>query len=148
MTSETVNLKSLFSKAGCHLISNVSCSSCDQNLAHSTPSGLTLSILFIIVDTILKRLASKRSPVILYPRVFNAPFEEWIALNEAVHYFKLAADRGHADAQYNLGICYYEGLGCEKSRDQAIEYLELAVRQKQPKAKEALESILMATESY
>lgn len=63
---------------------------------------------------------------------------------EAVRYFKLAADQGNADAQYNLGICYYQGRGVAESHEEAIRYLELAVRQKQPKATEALEIVMMA----
>ena len=47
-------------------------------------------------------------------------------------------------AQYNLGVCYYQGRGVAVSHEEAIHYLELAVRQKQPKAAEALEVVMMA----
>jgi TPR repeat protein len=60
---------------------------------------------------------------------------------EAVRYFKLASEQGNADAHYNLGICYYQGLGIAVSKNHAIHFLEMAVRGKQPKAAEALETI-------
>ena len=62
---------------------------------------------------------------------------------EAVRYFKLAAEQGNADAKYNLGLCYVGGMGVAPSREEAIRYLELAVAQKQPKAAQALELVLM-----
>ena len=62
---------------------------------------------------------------------------------EAVHYFTLAAKQGHADAQYNLGVCYCQGLGCVFSHDESIRCLELAFKQKHPKAAKALEYVMM-----
>lgn len=62
---------------------------------------------------------------------------------EAVHYFKLAAAQDHVDAQYNLGICYCQGLGCNFSHDESIRYLELAFKQKHPRAAKALEYVMM-----
>ena len=63
---------------------------------------------------------------------------------QAIHYFKLAAAQGNADAEYNLGVCYYHGLGVSPSRDEAIRYLEQAVRKRQSKAAAALEVVIMA----
>lgn len=63
---------------------------------------------------------------------------------EAVQYLKLAAKQNQADAQYNLGVCYFLGIGCPLSHDDAIHYLELAVRQKQPKAANMLEKVMLA----
>jgi TPR repeat protein len=59
----------------------------------------------------------------------------------------LAADRGFADAEYNLGICYYQGLGTPISREESIRYLEMAVRHKHPKASQALEIVMLAAYS-
>ena len=64
---------------------------------------------------------------------------------EAARYFKLSAEQGNADAQYNLGLCYYRGFGVSPSREEAIRYLELAVKQRQPKAAQALELVLIET---
>ncbi len=46
---------------------------------------------------------------------------------EAVRYCKLAADQGHASAQYNLGVCYANGEGVEKDYAEAVRYYKLAV---------------------
>lgn len=61
---------------------------------------------------------------------------------EAVRYFSLASDLGHAHAQYNLGICYYQGLGVAQSYEEAIRYLEMASRANYAKAAEALEEVM------
>lgn len=48
---------------------------------------------------------------------------------EAFKYCQLAADRGYAPAQYQLG-CYYEkGIGTFKSLEQALKYFNLAAKQ-------------------
>ena len=31
--------------------------------------------------------------------------------NQAVYWYKLAAEQGHSEAQYNLAISYYKGTG-------------------------------------
>ena len=64
---------------------------------------------------------------------------------EGFQYFVMAAEQNHCDAQYNLGVCFAQGIGTAPSRNKAIHYLELAVKQKHPKAAKALETILMAT---
>ena len=44
----------------------------------------------------------------------------------AAYYFLVAARNGHADAQYNLGICYKNGIGVSKSLSKARHWLEKA----------------------
>ena len=39
---------------------------------------------------------------------------------------KKAADKGHIDAQYNLGFCYAEGKGIEEDFKKAFEYWKKA----------------------
>lgn len=62
---------------------------------------------------------------------------------EAIQYFKQAAEQESADALYNLGVCYADGIMVSRSRGEAIEYLERAVKLKHEKAAEALEKVLM-----
>lgn len=46
--------------------------------------------------------------------------------NEAVHYYKLSADQGYADAYYNLGILYEHGYGVDQDYNEAFKCYEFA----------------------
>ena len=48
---------------------------------------------------------------------------------KAVEYFQKAAEQGHAEAQYNLGVCYYFGQGVTKSYPEAVKWLKKAAAQ-------------------
>ena len=48
---------------------------------------------------------------------------------EAVRYFRLAAEQGHAGAQYNLGVCYTKGYGVTQNNNEAVRYYRLAAEQ-------------------
>ena len=45
---------------------------------------------------------------------------------KAADYFQLAAERGYAFAQVNMGRCYLAGIGVWKNKDKALYWLELA----------------------
>ena len=45
---------------------------------------------------------------------------------EAVRWFQLAADQGHAAAQGNLGIAYSNGLGVDRDAVEAVRWFRLA----------------------
>jgi uncharacterized protein len=47
---------------------------------------------------------------------------------KAVKYYRLAADHGLADAQFNLGVCY-SGKGVTQDHAQAVKYFRLAADQ-------------------
>lgn len=47
---------------------------------------------------------------------------------KAVEYYELAANEGHANAQYRLSICYEQGYGVQKNPNMANEWLEKAVQ--------------------
>lgn len=47
----------------------------------------------------------------------------------AADHFKIAADQGVAEAQYNYSVCLLNAKGVKKSEIEAIHYLELAVMQ-------------------
>ena len=47
----------------------------------------------------------------------------------AVLYYKLAADKGLAQAQNDLGICYYKGIGVDKDLKRAADWFALAANQ-------------------
>jgi TPR repeat protein len=45
---------------------------------------------------------------------------------EAVKWFRLAADQGYADAQYNIGVMYDHGQGLLQDYEQAVKWYRLA----------------------
>ncbi|OAD75782.1 hypothetical protein PHYBLDRAFT_158132 [Phycomyces blakesleeanus NRRL 1555(-)] len=49
----------------------------------------------------------------------------------AVYFFKIAADLGDADAQNDLGHCYYNGHGTKKDLYMAAKYYRMADKQGQ-----------------
>ena len=48
---------------------------------------------------------------------------------EAVKWFRLAAEQGFANAQYNLGVTYREGQGVAKDFDEAFKWFKLSAEQ-------------------
>ena len=48
---------------------------------------------------------------------------------EAVRWYTLAADKGDADAQNNLGVCYANGSGVELNYEEAAKWYRLAAEQ-------------------
>lgn len=47
-------------------------------------------------------------------------------LSEAVRYYRLAAEQGHAYGQRNLGLCYQDGLGVPRDAVEGIRWLRKA----------------------
>jgi TPR repeat protein len=58
--------------------------------------------------------------------VVEDPHGEGVAKDEqqAVKYYQMAADQGHARAQCNLGVCYANGKGVAKDEQQAVKYYQ------------------------
>jgi TPR repeat protein len=50
-------------------------------------------------------------------------------LSEAVRYYRLAADQGYMDAQYELGCRYEAGGGVTKDSNEAKRWFRLAAAQ-------------------
>jgi len=48
---------------------------------------------------------------------------------EAIRWYRLAAEQGHADAQYNLGRMFEEGQGVAQDTAEAIRWYRLAAEQ-------------------
>ena len=48
---------------------------------------------------------------------------------EAFKWFKAAAEQGHADAQYNLGVCYLNGQGVKQNYNEAFRWYKAAAEQ-------------------
>jgi uncharacterized protein len=59
-------------------------------------------------------------------------------LNEAKHWFQLAADQGQPDGQYNLGVMYAVGEGVPQDFVQAVKWYSLAAERGQTDAQNSL----------
>ena len=53
---------------------------------------------------------------------------------EAVKWYRMAAEQNHANAQNNLGECYYDGQGVEKDYEEAVKWCRKAAEQGHMKA--------------
>ena len=53
---------------------------------------------------------------------------------EAVDWFKKAAEQGHRESQFNLGMAYMKGTGVLQSFSEAAEWFRLAAIQGHPEA--------------
>jgi len=45
---------------------------------------------------------------------------------QAASWYRRAAEAGHADAQVNLGVCYFKGDGVSKDAEQAVSWFRRA----------------------
>lgn len=43
--------------------------------------------------------------------------------NEAIRYYKIAADKGYSKAKHNLGLYYENGIGVEQDNEKSLHYL-------------------------
>ncbi len=60
-------------------------------------------------------------------------------LDKAIAWWTKAAEKGYAEAQYKLGICYHFGFGVKRSRKLAKRWYEQAARQRHKSATSALQ---------
>ncbi|MCQ2380638.1 MAG: hypothetical protein MJ025_06945 [Victivallaceae bacterium] len=60
---------------------------------------------------------------------------------DAASYFAKAAGQGHAESQYELGVCYRDGKGVEKDVNESRKWFSLAAKQKNQDAVTALEKM-------
>jgi TPR repeat protein len=60
---------------------------------------------------------------------------------EALHWYRLAAEQGNAEAQFRLGNKYYQGIQIQRDLLQAYKWWDLAAAQGIEIASEALSQI-------
>ena len=53
---------------------------------------------------------------------------------EAVKWYRKAAEQNLAEAQYNLGVCYYNGEGVAKDEVEAVKWFRKAAEQNYARA--------------
>ena len=56
-------------------------------------------------------------------------------------WFKLAAEQGDSNAQYNIGRCYEYGNGVEQSYEEAAKWYQLAADSGDEDAQERLDTL-------
>ncbi|WP_236376310.1 tetratricopeptide repeat protein [Mesorhizobium muleiense] len=72
--------------------------------------------------------------IMLVSATIAGPFEDGVAADkhgdyvEAAKSYRLAADQGHAKAQFNLGHMYATGLGVPQDYVEAMKCFRLAAR--------------------
>lgn len=54
--------------------------------------------------------------------------------DKGLHYLRMVAEKGLAEAQYTLAACYHDGLGTEIDYTEAAKWFDLAARQGYPPA--------------
>lgn len=54
--------------------------------------------------------------------------------SEAMTYYRSAAEKGYAEAQLNLGVCYYYGRGVERNLPEAKKWFQAAAEQENSQA--------------
>ena len=75
-----------------------------------------------IVDTAPLLENEDREKIVYYYEA-GKYFYEYKQYQEAFNMYENAAILGHMDAEYWLGMCYKEGVGVAKSRDEAFKWL-------------------------
>ncbi len=83
----------------------------DANIAAKKDFGDDPATQFLIGSTV-------------YDSVFRTPSTD--DLVEAVTWYRKAAEQGHAEAQFNLGVCYFNGKGVVKDLNVAYAYWSVA----------------------
>lgn len=61
---------------------------------------------------------------------------------QAVLWYQKAAEQGHVDSQYRLGLEYYSGDVVSQDEDRAVTFFWKAAKQGHVEAKEAVEEAL------
>ena len=62
-------------------------------------------------------------------------------IHKAVYWYQKSAEQGDAEAQYNLGVAYYNGEGVEQSHSKAVYWLRKACENFNDEACEFLNKI-------
>jgi TPR repeat protein len=57
----------------------------------------------------------------------------------AAEWFRRAGTQGHAGAQYDLGLVYYNGWGVDRDPRQALGWINEAAKNGHPQAQETLQ---------
>ena len=91
----------------------------------------------VLVDDLLRMLGKKRSEspgkisqedAVKCSRRGDDAYDKK-DYEEAVKWYRKAAEQGHAAAQYNLGVCYRNGIGISTDESEAVKWYRKAAEQ-------------------
>ncbi len=71
--------------------------------------------------------SSSRDEQSLSEEEWNSRYEQ--PPNEEIQYYRNGAEQGDPQAQYNLGLCYYEGRGVYQNMTSAVKWFRKAAEQ-------------------
>ena len=92
-----------------------------QLVQQDADNGNALAVSML--NSMLNNLSAQESNKIALAYMGTKDYEQ------AVKWFRKAADQGVDEAQYNLGLCYYAGLGVTQNYTSAVEYFRKAAEQ-------------------
>ena len=61
-------------------------------------------------------------------------YEEQKSFRKAVHFYKLSASKHYAPAEYDLSLCFEDGIGIERDTKKAIQFCKRAAKKNNPYA--------------
>ena len=93
-----------------------------------------------LAETQRRKGSEEEDPETLYRRGMDLIDE--LKPAEAAECFLKAAEQGHAEAQFNLGICYEDGDGVPWSYIEAVKWYTKAAEQGHEEAKMLLDILL------
>jgi hypothetical protein len=67
--------------------------------------------------------------------------------DEAIKWYRKAAEQGHCEAEYAMGMSYSYGIGVDANPAEAQKWYRKAAAQGHTKAKEALEQLKRETKA-
>ena len=90
------------------------------------------------------RLSTKQMTAITVQDLYYRIVYDWSTMmpDEAIELLTQAAEKGHVDAQYELGNCYAMGTGVEQNAGKAVHWFEKAAAQKHTDAQWKLADLL------
>jgi TPR repeat protein len=94
---------------------------------HPIEPTLVKDVCGLLGKTYIPQTSTTMSPSEMWQLGIKAHDEQNYA--EAVKWFRKAAEQGQSEAQYNLGWCYYDGLGVEQSYSEAVKWVRKAAEQ-------------------
>lgn len=97
-------------------------------------------LFLVILSIILIACQSYTSPEKISEDIDYAPIMHSLAemfqstqdYEQAVKWYRQAADEGYVESQWNLGLMYYNGFGVNQSYEEAAKWFRLAAEQGNP----------------
>lgn len=98
-----------------------------------------------ILNTILSNLKKEDNLSVQGNFYMGLIFDKQGDFNQAIKYYKIAADRDHDNAQNNLGVLYHDGKGVPVNREKAEYWFQQAKSNGSRTAEKNLEALLKSS---